>query len=205
MYEYIKSLGCPMKFNPIFPSGVALKNQEFLLDVNKYVDETVKLFEHWCNDKNAVPISNLVQYLILIQNLPGKNCTFGKCLYKWLSIEPNGDIFPCSRFYDPQYKIGHLDDVTQIEDIFSWEQYNKIAKQVIDRRLNCRDNCEVYKYCNGGCNSAAANEKSLSESGFQQCQITKLILPRIIEIVDNIKQKGKVANKIVEKMLFNKL
>ena len=66
MYEYIKKLNCPMKFNPIFPSGSALKNKNYLLDIDRYCVETINFFRYWCNDENPVNVSNFIHFYFLI-------------------------------------------------------------------------------------------------------------------------------------------
>lgn len=204
MYEYIKELGCPLKFNPIFPGGSALRNKVYLLDVEKYCSETIRFFKYWCNDSNPLNVANFIHFLQPILNSPHRNCSFGKCFYKWIDIEPNGDILPCSRFDSRKYVICSLDEIDSFEDVFEKVKYSEIVEKAIKRRLNCRENCPIYQYCNGGCNSAASNETGLENSGFQQCKINKIIIPEIVKIIENIKKED-IKNPILKRLLLSKL
>ena len=201
MYHHIKQLGCPMKFNPIFPLGAALDNTGSLLNIKAYVDETVRFFNYWCEDETAVPVSSFVQYIRLFLNLPGRNCVYGACLYKWISIEPDGSVFPCSRFSDQRYSFGRIQDTNSLASLFKTAKYCQIVSDAIQRRLLCRDNCQLYFYCNGGCNSAAAMECGISKCDFQLCSITKLIFPRLFNQVTLLESQVDIKNPIVRQLL----
>lgn len=201
MYQHIKEMGCPMKFNPIFPSGAAISNANYLLNLEAYVNETVRFFRYWCEDKTAVPVSSFVQYLRLFLGLPGRNCTYGTCLYKWIDIEPDGSVLPCSRFSPDKYAVGKIQDVGSIEDVFASKEYENIVRQAIQRRLLCREECQLYPLCNGGCNSAAAAECGLDKHDFQLCAITKMLFPRLSEQIELLKARPDVTNPIARDLL----
>lgn len=201
MYECIKEIGCPMKFNPIFPSGNATYNTEYLLDGASYVSETMRFFRHWCNDPSAVPVANFIQNIKLVVGYPERHCTNGRCFYHWLCIEPDGGITPCSRFSPIDYRICSLVDITSFEQVFLSDLYAAIVAPAIIRRQKCKKYCELYSLCNGGCNSAAANEVGLENAGSQQCRLTKELLPQIIHEVKYIKQKSCIPNRIVADLL----
>ena len=201
MYQHIKHIGCPMKFNPIFPSGAAIKNTCYLLNVEAYVNETIKFFRYWCEDETAVPVSPFVQYLKLFLGFPGRNCTYGACLYKWIDVDPDGSIFPCSRFAGSEYVIGNIQNINSVETLFSSKEYKSIVFRAVQRRLLCRKECSLYSFCNGGCNSAAAMECELSRHDFQLCTITKLMFPKMIAEIELLKKRFDIKNPVVRNMI----
>lgn len=201
MYEHIKEMGCPMKFNPIFPSGNATHHVEFLLDDTCYISETMRFFRYWCHDNFAVPVANFIQSIKLITGYPERHCTNGQCFYHWLCVEPDGGITPCSRFFSADYRICSLEDITSFEQVYLKDSYAAIVAPAIIRRQKCKKHCELYPLCNGGCNSAAANEVGLENAYFQQCRLTKKLLPLIINEIESIKQNSTIPNKIVSALL----
>lgn len=201
MYQHIKQMGYPMKFNPIFPSGAANENKAYLLDIDTYVDETIKFFKYWSEDKTAVPVSTFIQYVNLFCGFSGRNCVYSSCLYKWIDVDPDGSIFPCSRFSDRRYVIGNIQAINSIKAIFISEEYKNIVSNAIERRLLCRKECSLYPLCNGGCNSAAATECGLNRHDFQLCAITKLMLPKMLVQIESLKHQTIIKNPILQHML----
>lgn len=201
MYEYIKKMDCPMKFNPIFPSGNAKHNADFLLDEERYISENMRFFRYWCHDKTAVPVVNFIQSIKLVSGYPERHCTNGQCFYHWLCIEPDGGITPCSRFAPENYRICSIEDITSFEQVYFTDAYAAIVAPAIVRRQKCKNYCKWYPFCNGGCNSAAANEVGLDNTESQQCRLTKKLLPEIISEVQSIKQGYAIPNKIVSSLL----
>lgn len=202
MYQHIKAMHCPMKFNPVFPSGAARNNTAYLLNIESYVSETVNFFQFWCSDQTAAPVSPFIQYIRMFLGLPGRNCTYGTCLYKWISVEPDGSILPCVRF-SSDYIIDKVQNISSIESLFNAPSYKKIVEQAIQRRLLCRTECQLYPLCNGGCNSAAATECGLTKHDFQLCAITKSIFPKISDQIEALKAQSDVKNPIVRNLLQN--
>ena len=203
MYEHIKKMGCPMKFNPIFPSGNAIHNADFLLDEDLYISETMRFFRYWCYDKTAVPVANFIQNIKLITGYSERHCTNGQCFYHWLCVEPDGEITPCSRFAPAKYRICSLEDISSFDQVYLKDSYAAIVAPAIIRRQKCKARCEIYPLCNGGCNSAAANEVGLENTDFQQCRLTKKLLPEIISEVESIKQNPTIPNKIILSLLYH--
>ena len=70
------------------------------------------------------------------------------CGNEYVSITPDGDIFPCHQFVGiEEYKRGNLDDGT-----FDLEMKERFAQTHIYNKPSCRD-CWAKFYCSGGCNA----------------------------------------------------
>jgi len=70
------------------------------------------------------------------------------CGNEYVSVTPDGDIYPCHQFVgNDEWKMGNLDDETL--DI---EMKDKFACSNIYTKEGCRD-CWCKFYCSGGCNA----------------------------------------------------
>ena len=64
-------------------------------------------------------------------------------------------------------------------------------------------NCEIYDYCNGGCNNVAMFENGINNNGGFSCITKRKILNYIKQSIDDLKMKDVVEleNKINPKVL----
>lgn len=191
LYEFFKELGLSCKFNRLFVSGKGKKNAVYAIDDEEYFKSQVELFDYWVFDKNA---KNILNFTKIINSIFCKNqgeCTSVGCLYKWLCINPKGDIFTCSRFYEDEYRICNVSNISAIDEVFQKERYEEIAQMAIARIKQClANNCGIYPFCNGGCNGLCKEElNSLSYNASSLCTFRKKFIPYVIQkfnaIVDN--------------------
>ena len=203
-YEYFKKLHLAIKFNPIFPAGAAKYNQKYLLDEVQYIKATKDFFKYWINDENAIPVSTFIQYAKMFLGYPDRNCVYGTCLYTIIDVEPEGDLLPCSRYSKTKYLIGNIFNLNDIEEAFTNESFNNIVIKSILRRNKCKSECEIYKYCLGGCSSACANESKLDDYNTQLCRITKELLPYVFNELEIIFANDTIRNPILEYLYTHK-
>ena len=70
------------------------------------------------------------------------------CGNEYVSVTPDGDIYPCHQFVgNDEWKIGNLDDGT-----LDTEMKDKFACSNIYTKEGCKD-CWCKFYCSGGCNA----------------------------------------------------
>ena len=70
------------------------------------------------------------------------------CGNEYVSVTPDGDIYPCHQFVgNDEWKMGNLDDET-----LNIEMKDKFACSNIYTKEGCRD-CWARFYCSGGCNA----------------------------------------------------
>lgn len=156
IYNFFKTRNINFKFNPLFLSGEAsLENEEYGITPQQYADMCIELLELFIGDADGgIVESNLIEIISNIITERPKLCAFIRnCQDHFLSIAPNGDVFPCGRFGNNtllKYSYGNLHKESMV-DI-----YNKVQKSVIYRRFqyiensSCKD-CEFMSICHGGC------------------------------------------------------
>ena len=187
MYEFFKSKKIPMKFNPIFNDGSAKDNPQYLLEVKNYVDSLKTLYDHWLIDQTAVPVDPLDQYLRMKLEGRGTDCIYGSCLYHWIGIDHDGDIYPCGRSYTLDHRIGSISEINHISDIFKQDNFIDILKKSIVRRSLCQHVCGLYGICNGGCNNSALIENGgIDMNGGFLCMVLKEFFEYVSISIDSI-------------------
>lgn len=70
------------------------------------------------------------------------------CGNEYVSVTPEGDVYPCHQFVgQKQWIMGHVDDLSVNEDM-----KNDFAKSTVYAKEECK-NCWAKFYCSGGCNA----------------------------------------------------
>ena len=201
------------KMNPIFASGAALENDEYLISAEEYVENFKVLFDYWMKDTDMpVHASPMEEYLHACTDMEGLDCIFGSCLGHWISLHANGDIYPCGRSYPKQYKYGNICDIERIEDLFKSNGFILAIKESIVRRNNCQNACHYYSLCQGGCNNNALLEKIIVNGERFMCKVIRTIIPFIKTYIADY-EKGNcsmtelnpIARNIIANHLIKKL
>ena len=153
VYEYFRNKNQPLKLNTIFASGSAKENEDILLtDPEYYAEKICELFDLWLFDTTTgISISPFYSYAQSVISGKPKYCTHSSCLKYWLSVHSNGDIYPCGRYYPEEYRLGNIMDFNDLHDVFETKIYKNIINKSAIRKQKCREQCNVYHLCNGGC------------------------------------------------------
>ncbi|WP_337600251.1 SPASM domain-containing protein [Hominilimicola sp.] len=153
VYEYFRNKNQPLKLNTIFASGSAKENEDILLtDPEYYAEKICELFDLWLFDTTTgISISPFYSYAQSVISGKPKYCTHSSCLKHWLSVHSNGDIYPCGRYYPEEYRLGNIMDFNDLHDVFETKIYKNIINKSAIRKQKCREQCNVYHLCNGGC------------------------------------------------------
>ena len=131
----------------------------------------------------------------------GRNCVYNACLYSVIDIEPNGDMFPCSRYYKQDHIIGNISKIKKIAAAFESDNFKKIVIDSIKRRNKCKNDCELYEYCLGGCTSACANETNIADNNTQLCRITQKILHAVFNEIEQAIKENNYVNPVFRYLL----
>lgn len=184
IYEYFKEKNIDFKFSYIFSSGEAKQNSELFIDVDTYVEQVSRFFNYWLHDiKCNIHVDNFENILSLIHYHGKRECEYSSCLFHYLSIDSNGNIYPCGRSYGPEYCLGNVHDYENILDVFKSREYQNLLIGSINRRDKCMSSCEYYDYCQGGCNNNAIMENGLENHGGYSCQTFKKLFYSISKIL----------------------
>jgi len=187
IYESFRSNKTAVSFIPVIPAGCAACG-DTVPDADEYIRSSIECFDSWLRDKKAdVP---LIPHYLYILNALGEpqesDCAHSSCLTKWVCVYPNGDLYPCGKGCPPEFKLGNLTDIGKISDAFRSEGLVKIITGTVERRNKCVAECNLYKYCNGGCSIDAYYEKGLNMTGGDSCRIFKEVFGHVLSSVEKI-------------------
>lgn len=106
------------------------------------------------------------------------NCS-GRCsaLNDNLSIDYNGNIFPCSELISNNFKIANLYELHTFDEIFKNKMVNTMLAFDVNNNTDC-SSCIYKRYCSGGCRLNAILN-GMNEEKDPNCVYTKFIFDKI--------------------------
>ena len=188
IYEKFKRVGASLSFNPVINLGCARENPDLALDPDVYVKNSIELFDKWIHDKDVkVPVIPFFPYIMtVVDGMPNiSDCPHASCLGRWICLYPNGDVYPCGKACPKDFRLGNINDVDSIEELFDSDGFANILVGSIERRKKCKS-CEIYDYCNGGCSIDAFADGDIESSGGISCRIYKGLMPHIRDVITDI-------------------
>ena len=157
LYNFFRDTKIHVKFNPLIKSGRALENMSELgITPRQYGDFLSKLWQVYENDSlklGETPI-DVDPFLEIIGNLETERplgCNYSAtCRDSFISIGPNGDIYPCGRFDGiKQFWMGNVQTHT-IEEAVESEANQSLRGRNLETVSGCKT-CDFGKVCNSGC------------------------------------------------------
>ena len=195
LYEFYKKENIGVNFNCVFPSGRIIneKNENLLISPQQFTNKMKILFEKWLlEDDTHNKIAPLNDYLNAYLGTCRK-CLVNSCLFKWLCMDSFGNLHPCGRVLNEEFILGNIDEITNFSEIYDNDAYKKLVEGAIKRREKCKS-CNVYKYCNGGCNSDALLYGNLEDNHHNACIVNKAMFTYAADAFDKIIKSEKICN-----------
>ena len=168
-YEFFKEKRVPIEFSHMIPEGAGKNLKQ--LSAEQYADATIKLFDHWLYDLEGVSVRSFVSYINLALGGPSLICNYSSCHGKYLCINSDGSLYNCSRQSIHEYCLGNISEVSSVEEIFASDGFKKVLIGSIKRRNKCKESCEFFTLCQGGCADVAICEGALDTPPEYSCYI----------------------------------
>lgn len=141
----------------------------------------LELFYKWILDKDNIQVFPLIDYASDVLGVYQKReCVNGKCLGKFLDISSAGVVRICSHSSEKKYELGYIDQFSSLAEIFNSEPFNAVVKEMIIRNKWCKENCELFQFCQGGCCVSRMANNSFN------CEYLKELYPEIKKRVKKI-------------------
>ncbi|NVJ52582.1 MAG: radical SAM protein [Campylobacteraceae bacterium] len=128
-------------------------------------------------------------YTLFLDEMPLCN----SCIENRVSIRPNGSLFPCGRPYDDKYKISHIDNIKEFNQLKDNDGYKNLINLKNEKINNCID-CKYLKVCEGGCVSNNILDNSYADINGFYCKYTIMMLDIFTPLVDIAKKDIKNGN-----------
>jgi len=181
-YEWFNDEGFNFKVLALFMSGNAKEHAEFELDIAEYVDTLVEMYKYWLYDKNCKISMRTFEDLLKVSDRLYCIQYGGSCIHNRICLNPNGSLYPCGRPYTDDFIIGNIDSLDLISDTFKTPAYVRLATISVERVKQCRQKCDFFGVCKGGCVSSAILEGSFEKIDNITCIRAKRLLSAITEV-----------------------
>ena len=208
-YEWFKSRGINYTLNP-YMCAPPYENDPLFVSSQRYVEKICELFDYWISDSKCnINISYFEEYVNYILFAKKSLCCYNSCLGKHIGIHYNGDIYNCNRDFPDKYSFGNIYDYTDIHECFMSPGFQLMAEHAVIRRNYCKDHCEIYDFCVGGCNSSAITRGDLTKVNDYICEINKKVYryieERLNRLIDIYEQDNKDKNSNLNPWIYKQL
>ena len=153
VYDFFKSKGINAKFNPLFKTGRAKLNySELCVSEEEYAEATFAFFKAWEKDTQPIHLECFENMLksYLSNGCYSPECQFmDSCQRKFISIDRNGDVYPCAEFCGvTEFRYGNINS-DSLEEILSSPLRDKLYGR--SEKISDCQGCEHKGLCYGGC------------------------------------------------------
>ena len=179
-YKHYKELGLSWKLNPLFIDGSATQNLQLGLDVDEYSEKLYELIKEWLYDRSCnINVQTCTDIVQLILTKKARVCTYNSCLGKWFCINHKGDIYPCDRLYNPDFKLASIKDIETFSQVYDSPCFHSMLCDAIKRRNYCKDTCDIFEHCYGGCNANAYLGNGIAFVNNDTCKIHRYLIKSV--------------------------
>lgn len=185
-YDWFNREGINFKVIALFMSGEAKEHSELELDINEYVDEVVKMYRYWLFDQECRVSVKTFEDLLKVSDKLYCIQYGGSCIHNRICLNPNGDLYPCGRPYTDDFILGNIEDLELISEAFASSAYVKLVEISAERARQCREKCEYFGVCKGGCVSSAIMEGSFEKIDNVTCVRAKRMLGAVTEVNNEV-------------------
>lgn len=173
-----------IRINYRYPAGRAASDGE-VLTPERYGEVLLELYNVWIKDNPEFTITPLDQMLKKVIGEETNRCPWtNSCGGRFLSIEPNGDIYNCADFADlndDTYKFGNL-NTHSLEELLASPASAMMRRRRVNYPVDC-GSCRHFNECEGGCMRDSVLYGHGLGGKFHYCASWKMVFDRIKESV----------------------
>lgn len=201
IYDFFKIHRIPIKINPLIKSGKATDNyKELGIEPAEYGKVLIKLFNRWFYEKeqgiDVDPLSSILGNLMTAKPV---GCEFREsCRDGFISIGPNGDIYPCGRFDGvKEYWLGNI-NADRLTDVLESKKHKALATRGSETVKDC-STCKYKRMCNAGCMHNAYMQRGEISDKDYYCASYKMLFRHLEKALDRELDRVEVIPEEVEK------
>jgi len=123
---------------------------EHSITAAQYGEFMVAFFDAWVeNDDPGYYVRRIDNWLHVFFGLEPEMCEYRGDCSNLVTVEYNGDVYPCDFFVEPRYLMGNVLHVT-LEQMLSGKPYREFVRAAQHIPAVC-ESCEWLFVCHGGC------------------------------------------------------
>jgi uncharacterized protein len=151
IFDFFKVEGLNFTVHAAVPSLRYRHSDRWALSVPEYGELMVSLFDRYLDHLSSIRINTFDILCQSISKQSGGICTFNDCLGHYLSVGPDGAVYPCQRFAGiRKFSLGNVHDFHERSDLAQAPAWQRLADRQIHVDSECSD-CPYTRICRGGC------------------------------------------------------
>lgn len=183
-YRFFAEKKIAFDFSPMFSEGAA-KDMPKMQTV-KYANDCIALFDKWLYDTNGVSVRTFAYYMNMALGGNSRICSCASCHGKYICLSADGTLYNCGRDGVSAYPFGNIESVQSVKEMLSSEGAIRLLKGSVERRKKCKESCEYFQLCQGGCADIAIMENGLENIPVNHCYLFKTLYKHISEKIKKI-------------------
>lgn len=174
-----------LAFTPCFQksSGIGQLYEDFskfIVRPESFGKFMVDIYDLWMEQNNPdISIRYLEQIIKMLLGGKSSLCIFrkGHFCHIFLTIDTNGDIYPCDSYMSEEFLLGNIKHDTLKEVLYS-HKYNRFKENVVKVSNDCKC-CPIFDICGGGCSFYRYVQSGDFRSKSYYCESTKMVVNHI--------------------------
>jgi uncharacterized protein len=132
------------------PGGAPGTLTEHSVSAAEYGEFMARLFDAWIeNDDPSYYVRAIDNYLHQFFGLPPECCEYREDCSNLVTVEWNGDVYPCDFFVEPRYRMGNVLEQT-LEQMLSGPAFRSFVDAAEHVPAMCA-RCDYLRFCHAGC------------------------------------------------------
>lgn len=201
-YEHFNDRRVGLQLNPFFESARSLESGLEPVRLEDYLQAMKELCTHWLRDPDCrITLNPPSAYVGMLFGQRDGFCEHNSCLGRYLSVMPDGTLYPCGRPLPKRYSMDHFSSYEQLHDAFSSAEFLGLLESAVERRRVCLETCSVYRFCKGGCSQQAVSTGQPDTPGGLTCDFLRGFLPWLADELRAITKDGGSVNPRVARII----
>jgi len=152
MFRFFMDLG--VRFVQFIPCVERTKDcgelAPFSVRVREYGDFLCEVFEEWAYWPDGPVSERLFDSVVMgVQGMEPQFCVLRENCHNIITVEANGDVYPCEFFVAPEWLYGNLMQ-TPLRELLGGEKRAEFEARIRTRSVKCK-RCKWDPICKGGC------------------------------------------------------
>ncbi len=170
-----------IKYSPVFDST----KDKFSITSDEWFEYLKTVFYRWFEIGDpTIRIRDLDEIIVWLVKKPLNLCTINRTCLHWVSVDPNGNLYPCE-YLRKRYYYGNIKEIEQLSDIIhsaGYQEFERVYKKV---PLKCQE-CKFFPMCGNGCPATREKNGKMSLDGiYAFCEERKRLYLEIKKVFEN--------------------
>jgi len=186
VFKFLNANFTAFDFSPCYSTTASDGSVTQEITPKQYADFVKLTFDYWFKlDNPKIYIKSFRNYIAATLGHRPNSCSMNNGCHRFLSVDNNGEVYPCGRLNGVQkLKFGSIKETT-FEEILRQDKYRQYQEIAHSLSRECTS-CKWVRACNNGCPASRYKEDGdfLAKSPF--CESTIEILEHVSHVVKRV-------------------